>query len=127
MTRCAVKGCIQNDGVRGQNRPTFPLPKTKKLQEEWLNLINMKFRNLDCDKSIRVCSRHFPERDMICKTDKDGRIKSRNLKPNGVPHFNSRDVLFHIKKVRSFRNVFISTFKLDLDSKPISDGQLYVF
>ena len=93
MTRCAVKGCIQNDGVRGQNRPTFPLPKTKKLQEEWLNLINVKFRNLDCDKSIRVCSRHFPERDIICKTDKDGRIKSRNLKPNGVPHFDSKDVL----------------------------------
>ena len=89
MTRCAVKGCIQNDVVRGQNRPTFPLPKTKKLQEEWLNLINVKFRNRDCDKSIRVCSRHFPERDIICKTDKDGRIKSRNLKPNGVPHFDS--------------------------------------
>ena len=86
MVGCSVGPC--KGGNTGKSEfQSFTFPKGA-MREKWIQQINRE--NFVPGEYSTVCKRHFQERDIICKTDKDGRIKNRHLKANGMLHFNPR-------------------------------------
>ena len=120
MVKCVVIECHKSE--RDENWQSFRLPKTQRLRQRWLDLVNIDFKKSKCDldKSIRVCSRHFKESDMNYKMDQRGRkTKRRVLKPLALPTEN----LFRRKHLTDFKPRFDFSIKLtdllDSDLSPV--------